>query len=146
MSAHMFQRTAVPSSTKIPVPSSPKPLRRQTSLRIKGEKSYSQTPNSVSGDMNRGRVSNSAGRFSEKNSQFSEGGQLKRGSSFVELRERKSVVINGSRHAANVGEGVKIEPRSGQRALRGATTPESPARVRSLVSKKLYNESATSGK
>ncbi|XP_018570332.1 myosin-9 isoform X2 [Anoplophora glabripennis] len=144
MSANMFTQTppatstpktnTTDSKTKIPVPASPTPVRRQGSLQLKSE---SDTTRRFS--YGSSRDANHSGRFTAPTSRDTNhsgrsttNAVLKRGHSLMERGEHCRGSNGGGGFAvARRAENVKIEPRN-PGALKGATTPQSPSRIRSL--------------
>lgn len=123
--------TKIPEiKTKIPVPSSPQPLRRQNSLRLKDEKRVSLSIPSRSQDTNHSvsQDKNPVDRFSasEKATQSSFSPRLQRGRSFMERTDRG--VQNGSRRP----DRIKIGHKSPADVPKSFNSPESPGRIRSL--------------
>ncbi|KAG5899768.1 hypothetical protein JTB14_006104 [Gonioctena quinquepunctata] len=139
--------------SRIPI-SSATPLRRHNSLRLKGERI---TLGDLSRDYNRrefskdtnyrrdhsrganhkrdhSRDANSRNRFTAENAaQRTANPLLKRGQSFMETNEHR--IRNGGENitpAARRPENVKIGFKNTADLPKGATTPRSPARVRSL--------------
>lgn len=128
MSADIYVTSHQPVSiSKIPVPSEP-PMRRAGSLRVRGEKApgFYRSTNSVY----RVSATDSGLGFVPGDS------ELRRGNSFLERGEK-----DGSRSTTAVAcrpRNVNTEPRI-QGALKGAVTPVSPSRTRSLVSFILFS-------
>ncbi|RZC38071.1 myosin heavy chain, clone 203 [Asbolus verrucosus] len=119
MSANIFPIMSKPKESRIPVLSSPTPLRRAGSLRLRSENRASNqtTP-----------ASNRTAGFQAP--QDNKSALLKRGNSFMERGERQTR-HGASAVAARPRNFVTTEPRN-PKALKGPTTPQSPSRIRSL--------------
>ncbi|KAJ8979628.1 hypothetical protein NQ317_015195 [Molorchus minor] len=137
MSANMFTQTpttnlqrAAESKTRIPIPASPTPLRRQGSLRTKGDSDATRRL-SCGGSPAASKDNCRPGRFSGKYTQSAANPPLKRGYSFMERGEQR--VGNGGSGSTvpRRPDTVKIDPRH-LGTLKGPTTPQSPSRIRSL--------------
>lgn len=118
----MFTKKTNQENSRIPVPASPTPLRRQSSLRIRGEKKDTTTPY-LSRDANHAKDNKSHSVA------------LKRGSSFMERGERRD--HHGVRGLPNRPHNIKTDVKCNTKFV-GPTTPQSPARIRSLVSCKWW--------
>nr|XP_023029339.1 uncharacterized protein LOC111517416 isoform X1 [Leptinotarsa decemlineata]XP_023029340.1 uncharacterized protein LOC111517416 isoform X1 [Leptinotarsa decemlineata]XP_023029341.1 uncharacterized protein LOC111517416 isoform X1 [Leptinotarsa decemlineata] len=149
MSANMFPKPPTPTTpcrpldnrSRIPL-ASPIPLRRHNSLRLRGERDVIRDDNrfrDVSRDANRRRDSsrepNHGDRLAAgKAAQSTANPLLKRGQSFMERNEHR--VRNGGENITPVvrrPDNVKIGFKSTLDLPKGVvTTPQSPARVRSL--------------
>lgn len=133
MSANMFTKKVTPDNSRIPVPASPTPIRRQGSLRVRGEKATAM-PTFPPPQKRTSLLSNRGANHHPKDpkNQFVNVAGLKRGNSFMERGEKRDSI----RHNAVPNRPNHLKTDGGKHLKGGLlTTPQSPARIRSLVSR-----------
>jgi hypothetical protein len=119
MSANIFPIMSKPKDSRIPVPSSPVPLRRAGSLRLRTD---NPAANHFSPATNR-----TAGLQAQQDNRSA---LLKRGNSFMERGERHA--RHGASAAAPRPRNIVTTDSRNPKGLKGPTTPQSPSRIRSL--------------